>query len=110
MKPLLRVLVVEDSAFDAQIITSLIRKSGYDVSSERVETAESMARVLGEQPWDIILCDYNLPEFNAPAALRVLQSSGLDVPFTGPLRGSLRCSNQAGSLANSAKASNKRAP
>ena len=81
MKPLLRVLVVEDSAFDAQIITSLVRKSGFDVSSERVETAESMARVLGEQPWDIILCDYNLPEFNAPAALRVLQASGLDVPF-----------------------------
>src|SRR5687768_18367184 len=41
MKPVLRVLVVEDSEFDAQMITSLIRKSGYDVVAERVETNRS---------------------------------------------------------------------
>ena len=47
MKPVLRVLVVEDSEFDAQMITSLIRKSGYDVVSERVETAAAMQKEQG---------------------------------------------------------------
>jgi PAS domain S-box-containing protein len=81
MKSVLRILIVEDSEFDAQMITSLVRKSGYEVVSERVETAESMERTLREKAWDIILSDYNLPSFSAPEALKILQSSELDLPF-----------------------------
>lgn len=81
MKPVLRVLIVEDSEFDAQMITSHVRKGGYEVVSERVETAEAMGRALREKSWDIILSDYNLPQFSAPEALKLLQSSHLDVPF-----------------------------
>jgi phosphoserine phosphatase RsbU/P len=81
MKPVLRVLIVEDSEFDAQMITSLVRKSGYEVISERVETAEGLERSLREKPWDIILSDYNLPTFSAPEALKIVQTSGLDLPF-----------------------------
>jgi DNA-binding NtrC family response regulator len=81
MKPVLRVLIVEDSEFDAQMITSLIRKSGYDVITERVETAEVMQRSLQHKKWDIILSDYNLPTFSAPEALKLVQASGLDLPF-----------------------------
>ncbi len=46
MKPVLRVLIVEDSEFDAQMITSLVRKSGYEVVSERVEVADAMQKAL----------------------------------------------------------------
>jgi PAS domain S-box-containing protein len=81
MKPVLRVLIVEDSEFDAQMITSVVRKSGYDVVAERVETAETMEKALREKKWDIILSDYNLPTFSAPEALKILQASELDLPF-----------------------------
>ncbi|HMJ88913.1 MAG TPA: response regulator, partial [Candidatus Acidoferrum sp.] len=81
MKPVLRVLIVEDSEFDAQMITSLVRKSGYEVVSERVETADALARTLSEKKWDIILSDYNLPTFSAPEALKIVQDSNLDLPF-----------------------------
>src|SRR5436305_1392662 len=81
MKPVLRVLIVEDSEFDAQMITSLIRKSGYEVVAERVETGESMTKALRDKPWDLILSDYNLPQFSAPEALKSLQESQLDLPF-----------------------------
>lgn len=81
MKPLLRVLIVEDSEFDAQMIIGHVRKGGYEVVSERVETAEAMERALHEKPWDIILSDYNLPTFSAPEALKVLQGTELDLPF-----------------------------
>ena len=80
MKAPLRVLVVEDSEFDAQMMISLLRKGGYDVSSERVETAEAMKSALGRK-WDLVLSDYNLPEFNAPGALQLIKESGLDLPF-----------------------------
>lgn len=81
MKTSLSVLIVEDSEFDAQMTVSLLRKGGYHVTFERVETAEAMKVALARQPWDIILADYNLPEFNATAALEILQESGLDLPF-----------------------------
>jgi PAS domain S-box-containing protein len=81
MKPVLRVLIVEDSEFDAQMIIGHVRKGGYEVVSERVETTDGMERALREKTWDIILSDYNLPSFSAPEALKVLQGSELDLPF-----------------------------
>lgn len=81
MKTSLRVLIVEDSEFDAQMIVSILRKGGYEVTSERVETEAALKAALESKRWDVILADYNLPEFNALAALKVLQESGLDLPF-----------------------------
>jgi phosphoserine phosphatase RsbU/P len=81
MKTPLHLLIVEDSEFDAQIMVSLLRKSGYDVVSQRVENSEALKTALGANSWQIILADYNLPAFNAPAALEVLKQSGQDLPF-----------------------------
>src|SRR5262245_47106814 len=81
MKVPLQLLIVEDSEFDAQIMVNLLRKGGYEVTSERVEDAEAMRAALRARPWQLILADYNLPAFNAPAALEVLKQSGLDLPF-----------------------------
>src|SRR6266481_4232117 len=81
MKATLRVLIVEDSEFDAQMLVSILRKAGYEVTFERVESAAALQAALGAKSWDLVLADYNLPEFNAPAALKILQDSGLDLPF-----------------------------
>ena len=81
MKTPLQLLIVEDSEFDAQIMVSLLRKGGYEVTCERVENAAAMRSALQNRKWQLILADYNLPSFNAPAALEVLKESGLDLPF-----------------------------
>lgn len=81
MKTPLRVLVVEDSEFDARILITTLRKGGYDPSFERVQTAAEMAAALKEKSWDIILSDYNMPEFDAMRALKLLQESSIDIPF-----------------------------
>jgi PAS domain S-box-containing protein len=81
MKASLRALIVEDSEFDAQMLVSILRKAGYDVTFERIESAAALQAALSAKSWDLVLADYNLPEFNAPAALKILQESGLDLPF-----------------------------
>lgn len=81
MKRQLRVLVVEDSEFDAQVMISLLRRAGYDPFMHRVETSETLAEAVAQKPWDIVLADYNLPTFNALDALKHIQTVGLDVPF-----------------------------
>jgi phosphoserine phosphatase RsbU/P len=79
-KPI-RVLVVEDSEFDARILVATLKQGGYEPDWKRVEKPGEMVEALELESWDVILSDYNLPEFSAPAALRLLQQSGLDLPF-----------------------------
>jgi len=81
MRTPLRVLIVEDSEFDARILVNLLRAGGYEPSYRRVEAARTLADALREEPWELVLSDYNLPDFNASEALRIVQASGLDVPF-----------------------------
>ena len=79
-KPL-RVLLAEDSQDDALILVRDLRRAGYDVRSERVETPEAFQSALAAQPWDIVIADWHMPDFSAPAALALLKETGLDLPF-----------------------------
>jgi PAS domain S-box-containing protein len=77
----LRVLVVEDSEDDVLLIIRELKKGGYDPVYERVETAAAMKKALQEKQWDIILCDYKLPKFNATSAIAVLKETNIDIPL-----------------------------
>src|SRR5215208_376216 len=81
MKQMLRVLVIEDSADDAELIVREIERGGYTLDWKRVETKADMQIALSGQPWDVILSDYSMPHFSAMAALATLKASGLDIPF-----------------------------
>ena len=76
----LRVLMIEDSEFDATLILRLLSKGGYELEHRRVETADGLKEAL-EEGWDLVIADYNLPQFSAPDALEILKSTGRDVPF-----------------------------
>lgn len=76
----LRVLVVEDSEDDYQLIVALLSGAGYQVTSRQVDDARSMAEAL-RQPWDLVIADHRMPRFSSMAALALLQQQGLDIPF-----------------------------
>jgi two-component system, cell cycle sensor histidine kinase and response regulator CckA len=77
----LRVLMVEDSPADAELLLHELSKSDYDVTSIRVDTGDGLRQALGGHSWDIVVSDYSMPAFTAPDALRILAESGLDIPF-----------------------------
>jgi CheY-like chemotaxis protein len=79
-KPL-RILLVEDSERDAALLLLYLRRGGYEPTIQRVETALSMKVQLDTAQWDVVVSDFNLPGFNAYAALKVLQESGRKLPF-----------------------------
>ena len=81
MSPHLRILLIEDSEEDARLVLREVQRGGYEVESERVETANAMQVALRRQPWDLIICDFSLPSFNAPKALELLKESRIDLPF-----------------------------
>jgi PAS domain S-box-containing protein len=78
---LLRVLMVEDSAADAERIELQLTEGGRQVAAERVTDAAAMQEALASRDWDIILAGHAVPGFDAMAALKVLQQSGRDIPF-----------------------------
>lgn len=77
----LRVLVVEDLEDDMLLMLRELRRGGYAPDYARVETPAEMQAALDRQPWDLVIADYTLPEFSAPAALKLLQSQQRDLPF-----------------------------
>lgn len=82
MSKLLRVLIVEDSEDDAELLAIALERGGYNVIHRRVDNRIDMQTALKEsQPWDIVLADYSMPQFSAIAALELLKEYQLDLPF-----------------------------
>jgi len=77
----LAVLIVEDSASDANLMLRYLRQGGFEVSHERVDNAHAMQAALRERVWQVVLSDFSLPSFGAAQALALTQASGLDIPF-----------------------------
>jgi PAS domain S-box-containing protein len=77
----LRVIIIEDSEFDAVVMANVLEQGGYAIDYDRLETADALNKALVENEWDLILSDYNLPDFSALDALKILKESGLDLPF-----------------------------
>ena len=80
IKPL-RVLLVEDSPDDAELVELELIRGGLSPDITRVETEGQMQACLAQGGWDVVLSDYHLPAFGAEAALDTLQASGADLPF-----------------------------
>ncbi len=77
----LQVLLIEDNPDDAVLIGRHLQLGGFEPKIVRVETATDMITALNRQPWNVVVADYKLPEFNATDALRVLTAHGADLPF-----------------------------
>jgi len=75
----LRILILEDSPGDAELMERELRKSNFVFSSRRVETREDFLQQLSDSAPDIILADYTLPLFDGVTALKLAQEM---VPFT----------------------------
>ncbi|MBF2026987.1 MAG: GAF domain-containing protein [Oscillatoriales cyanobacterium C42_A2020_001] len=81
MSETLSVLMVEDSEDDAVLVLRELRQSGFNLTWERVQTAEALQNALSNQSWDVIISDYRLPGFDARSALEIAKQSNLDLPF-----------------------------
>ncbi len=79
-KPI-QVLMVEDVESDAQLQVVELRRGGYDVTFERVDTSATMLTALHQKAWDIILCDFTMPGFSGETARQLAQTVDTDRPF-----------------------------
>jgi signal transduction histidine kinase len=77
----LRVLHVEDNQLDAELVAQALRKGGFLVSMAVVQTEAEFERELRLQRPDVVISDYNLPQWKGMDALDVLRREGLEIPL-----------------------------
>lgn len=76
----LRVLLLEDSVQDADIIQQELDRAGFDIDCQRVETEADFRSALDTNP-NLIIADYQLPQFDGLRALKLMQGLGRQIPF-----------------------------
>lgn len=76
----IRILALEDSLLDEELILRELKQGGIDFTSTRVQTREEFERALREFQPGIILADYKLPAFNGAQALAMACEICPDVP------------------------------
>jgi signal transduction histidine kinase len=77
----LRILLVEDSLDDAELLKQALVLAGLAPTLHRVDSAAGLAEALAHRHWDMVISDYNLPGFSGTEALQLLRAHSTYVPF-----------------------------
>ena len=80
MKEKLKILILEDSATDAELMERALRDSAISFSAIRADTRELFEAALNDFHPDLILSDYSLPAYNGRAALEFVKSTAPETP------------------------------
>jgi diguanylate cyclase (GGDEF)-like protein/PAS domain S-box-containing protein len=81
MSDVLKLLMVEDAASDAELTLRELQRSGMEVSFRRVETEADLRRECIEFAPDIVLSDFAMPHFDGMSALRIVRQMRPELPF-----------------------------
>jgi two-component system, cell cycle sensor histidine kinase and response regulator CckA len=77
----IRVLILEDSEDDSELVVRELNRGGYDVTWRRVETAAALRAACDVQEWDLVISDFSMPMFSGMDALALVREKRADVPF-----------------------------
>ena len=77
----IRLLVVEDSELDYELLLRSLSRQSLAPLAVRVEDAAGLHAALSAGPWDAVVSDHHLPGFSSGEALQIVRASGLNLPF-----------------------------
>jgi len=87
---MIRILMLEDSAAEAELIRHELDRSGLQSLIERVDSQESFAAAIRNFAPDVVLSDHSLGQFNSFAAQSIVRELRPTAPFiivTGAITG-----------------------
>lgn len=77
----MRLLLIEDSTDDAELLLWTLQQGGYDLVHQCVSSASAVIAALDAETWDLVIADYSLPQFSGITALELVKARKLDIPF-----------------------------
>ena len=78
---ILRILYVEDSREDVELVAMLLAAEGFECDTTTIETLSELREALGSKGYDIILCDYLMPDLDGITALECARELSPATPF-----------------------------
>jgi len=81
MKPDIRILILEDSVRDAELLERVLRRGAIPFSARKVDTREDFVSQLNEFEPHLIIADYRLPAFDGLQALEIVRAKSAMLPF-----------------------------
>ena len=78
---MLKVLLIEDSPDDAELLSRELKRAGLEFKSRRVDEMGHLKEALRESTWDVVLADHSGPHIDSTQALSIVRSADMDVPF-----------------------------
>ena len=80
-KKILRLLIVDDSPDEAELVVAALRKAGYTLKNQRLQDLAGVKTALEKGQWDAVVTEFALPRFDAQVVLDLMKQAGLDIPF-----------------------------
>ncbi len=77
----LRALLVEDNPNDVELVLCALRRGGFEVTADVAQTAEEFLQFIRTASYQVVLADYNLPQWHGMEALEVMRNEGTDIPL-----------------------------
>jgi PAS domain S-box-containing protein len=77
----MRLLFVEDNPDDVEMTVVELRRFGFELAWERVDTLEALGLALEQSSWSLIICGYDLPGFTGADALHFVRERDREIPF-----------------------------
>lgn len=81
MRRPIRILMIEDSEDDQELMLRQIRKGGYQPEYLNLHTKKDLLDALDKYQWDLVLCDFNLPAFDGLSAHQIVKQKSPNTPF-----------------------------
>jgi diguanylate cyclase (GGDEF)-like protein len=79
--PTLRLILIDDSSDDAEVVVRTLAGGGYDVVVERIDTPDALVAALERQPWDVVIAECDAAAFSGASAVELVRQRDPDLPF-----------------------------
>ena len=76
----IRPLILEESANDAEALASALRNAGYAVRFKHIEDSEGLEEALASKNWDLLLTAQKVGDLSANQAISIIKKAGKDIP------------------------------
>jgi two-component system cell cycle sensor histidine kinase/response regulator CckA len=77
----LKALLVEDSPDEAELVVMELRRAGFAVAWERVDTEPELRAAIRKEDWDVVISDFSMPGFDGLAAFQIVKEHDSELPF-----------------------------
>ncbi|HXU83017.1 MAG TPA: response regulator [Polyangia bacterium] len=77
----MKALLVEDSPEEAELVLLELRRAGFAVTWERVDTEPALRAAIRRESWDVVISDFAMPLFDGLSAFRIVKAFNQEIPF-----------------------------